>query len=188
MQGVPGSVFGLYEIRGFIGAGGMGEVYRAHDPRLGRDVALKLLPATFAHDVERLHRFEQEARATAALNHPNITAIYDIGTSEGQPFVVSELLEGDTLRTVLAAGALPLRTAVGYAQQVARGLSAAHRRGIVHRDLKPENLFVIRQGLIKILDFGLAKQTLPLATSAEQHDTRRPGSSSGQSATCRPNR
>ena len=145
------------------------------DPRLGRDVALKLLPATFAHDVERLHRFEQEARATAALNHPNITAIYDIGTSEGQPFVVSELLEGDTLRTVLAAGALPLRTAVGYAQQVARGLSAAHRRGIVHRDLKPENLFVIRQGLIKILDFGLAKQTLPLATSAEQHDTTAPG-------------
>ncbi len=175
MQGTPGSVFGSYEIRGFIGAGGMGEVYRAHDPRLGRDVALKLLPATFAHDVERLHRFEHEARATAALNHPNITAIYDIGTAEGQPFVVSELLEGDTLRTLLASGPLPMRVAVGYTQQIAHGLSAAHRRGIIHRDLKPENLFVVRQGLIKILDFGLAKQTLPLATSAEQHDTTAPG-------------
>jgi serine/threonine protein kinase/Tol biopolymer transport system component len=175
MQGTPGSIFGSYEIRGFIGAGGMGEVYRAHDPRLGRDVALKLLPATFAHDVERLQRFEHEARATAALNHPNITAIYDIGTSEGQPFVVSELLEGDTLRSQLASGPLPVRVAVSYAQQIAHGLSAAHRRGIIHRDLKPENLFVIRQGLIKILDFGLAKQTLPLASSSEQHETTTPG-------------
>jgi Tol biopolymer transport system component len=153
----------------------MGEVYRAHDSRLGRDVALKLLPATFAHDVERLHRFEHEARATAALNHPNITAIYDIGTSEGQPFVVSELLEGDTLRSVLARGPLPIRVAVGYAQQIAQGLSAAHRRGIIHRDLKPENLFVIRQGLIKILDFGLAKQTLPTAASGDENDTTAPG-------------
>src|ERR1700752_1282383 len=158
-----GTVVNSYEVLDVIGAGGMGEVYRARDVRLGRDVALKLLPSAVASDVERLQRFEQEARATAALNHPNITAIYDIGTYYGQPFVVSELLEGETLRAALASGALPIRTAVAHAQKLARGLSAAHRKGIVHRDLKPENLFVTRQGLVKILDFGLAKLTTPLS-------------------------
>jgi serine/threonine protein kinase len=114
----------------------MGEVYRARDLRLGRDVAIKVLPPTFATDPNRLNRFEQEARATAALNDPNIVAVYDAGTFEGQPYVVSELLEGETLRSALVSGALPLRKAVGYAQQIARGMAAAHRRGIVHRDLK----------------------------------------------------
>ncbi len=153
----------------------MGEVYRARDVRLGRDVALKLLPSAAASDVEGLQRFEQEARATAALNHPNITAIYDVGTHDGQPFVVSELLEGETLRQVLARGPLPVRTAVSHAQQIARGLAAAHRKGIVHRDLKPENLFVTRQGFVKILDFGLAKLTAPLGPLNADNETTAPG-------------
>jgi eukaryotic-like serine/threonine-protein kinase len=166
-----GTVVASYEVVDIIGAGGMGEVYRARDVRLGRDVALKLLPSAVADDVDRLQRFEQEARATAALNHPNITAIYDIGTYEGQPFVVSELLEGETLREALKAGALSVRTAVS----IARGLSAAHRKGIVHRDLKPENLFVTRQGLVKILDFGLAKLTAPLGPLNIDNETTAPG-------------
>ena len=135
----------------------MGVVYRARDTRLGRDVAIKFLPAELSTDAERLHGFDQEARATAALSDPNIVAIFDVGTHEGQPYVVTELLDGETLRHALAAGPLPARKAIGYAQQIARGMAAAHRRGIVHRDLKPENLFVTRDGLVKILDFGLAK-------------------------------
>jgi len=154
-----GTRFGGYELLSLLGAGGMGEVYRARDSRLGRDVAIKVLPANFAIDPNRLLRFEQEARATAALNDPNIVAIYDTGTFDGQPYVVSELLEGETLRAMLAAGALPMRKAVAFAQQIARGMAAAHRRNIVHRDLKPENIFVTRDGLVKILDFGLAKLT-----------------------------
>ena len=156
----PGASLGPYEILGSIGAGGMGEVYRARDPRLGREVAIKVLPSQFAADAERLRRFEQEARAAAALNHPNILAIYDLGTQpNGSPYIVSELLEGETLRDKLRSGPLPLRKATDYAAQVARGLSAAHEKGIVHRDLKPENLFVTRDGRAKILDFGLAKLT-----------------------------
>ncbi|MFY9552042.1 MAG: protein kinase, partial [Thermoanaerobaculia bacterium] len=156
-----GARLGPYEILGQIGAGGMGEVYRAKDPRLGREVAIKVLPVSFSADADRLRRFEQEAKAAGVLNHPNITAVYDIGTSssDGAPYVVQELLEGDTLRSVLAGGKLSARKAADYATQIAQGLSAAHEKGIVHRDLKPENLFVTKEGRVKILDFGLAKLT-----------------------------
>ena len=140
-----------------LGAGGMGEVYRARDTRLDRDVAIKVLPASFASDADRLLRFEQEARATSALNHPNILTIYDIGSHEGSPFIVAELLEGEELRQLLNDGPLPQRKAVDFAQQIASGLAAAHEKGITHRDLKPENLFVTADGRVKILDFGLAK-------------------------------
>lgn len=153
----PGLQLGPYEIVGLLGSGGMGEVYRARDPRLGRDVAIKVLPARLSTDPDRLRRFEQEARAVAALNHPNILAIYDLGTHEGSPYVVCELLEGETVRARLEAGPLPARKAIDYALQTARGLAAAHEKGIVHRDLKPENLFLTTDGRIKILDFGLAK-------------------------------
>ncbi len=156
-----GSRLGPYEILEPIGAGGMGEVYRAKDPRLGREVAIKVLPASFSTDPDRLRRFEQEARAAGLLNHPNITAVYDIGSHEGAPYVVSELLEGETLRAALADGKLSPRKAIDYAIQTAHGLAAAHEKGIVHRDLKPENLFVTGDGRVKILDFGLAKLTHP---------------------------
>jgi Tol biopolymer transport system component len=152
---------GPYEIVAPLGAGGMGEVYRARDPRLGREVAIKVLPASFSNDPDRMRRFEQEARAAGILNHPNITAVYDVGTLDGSPYVVTELLEGETLRSRLAGGALAPRRAIDYAMQIAHGLAAAHEKGIVHRDLKPENLFVTRDGRVKILDFGLAKLTQP---------------------------
>jgi Tol biopolymer transport system component len=139
----------------------MGEVYRARDPRLGREVAIKVLPASFSDDPERLRRFEQEARAAGVLNHPNITAVYDIGSHEGAPYVVQELLDGVTLRSVLATGRLSPRKAIDYAKPVADGLAAAHDKGIVHRDLKPENLFVTTDDRVKILDFGLAKLMHP---------------------------
>ena len=154
-----GTKLGPYEILSPLGAGGMGEVYRAKDPRLGRDVAIKVLPASFSADPDRLHRFEQEARAAGILNHPNITAVYDIGQHDGAPYVVQELLEGETLRSALAGGKLSQRKAIDYALQIAHGLAAAHEKGIVHRDLKPENLFVTKDGRVKILDFGLAKLT-----------------------------
>ncbi len=156
---LEGSRLGPYEIVAPIGAGGMGEVYRAKDPRLGREVAIKVLPASFSTDTDRLRRFEQEARAAGLLNHPNITAVYDIGSHDGAPYVVSELLEGETLRAALAGGKLSARKAIDYAVQLAQGLAAAHEKGIVHRDLKPENVFVTRDGRVKILDFGLAKLT-----------------------------
>jgi Tol biopolymer transport system component len=152
-----GSKLGPYEIQSPLGAGGMGEVYRAKDTRLGRDVALKILPESFARETDRLRRFEQEARAVAALNHPNILAIHDIGQHEGSPFLVSELLEGESLGATLDRGALPQRKTIEYGVQIAQGLAAAHEKGIVHRDLKPENIFVTKDGRIKILDFGLAK-------------------------------
>jgi eukaryotic-like serine/threonine-protein kinase len=152
-----GTKLGPYEIQAPLGAGGMGEVYRARDARLGRDVALKILPESFAREADRLHRFEQEARAVAALNHPNILAVFDIGQQNGSPFLVSELLEGESLRAVLDRGAVPQRKTIEYGAQIAQGLAAAHEKGIVHRDLKPENVFVTRDGRIKILDFGLAK-------------------------------
>ena len=152
-----GTKLGPYEIQSPLGAGGMGEVYRARDTRLGRDVAVKILPELFAGDNERLRRFEQEARAVAALNHPNILAIHDIGEQGGAPYIVSELLEGESLRTALDRGALPLRKTVEYGVQIAHGLAAAHEKGIVHRDLKPENIFLTKDGRTKILDFGLAK-------------------------------
>jgi len=157
MSLTTGTKLGPYEIVSPLGAGGMGEVYRAKDTRLGRDVALKILPESFARDAERLRRFEQEARAVAALNHPNILAVFDIGEQNGSPFLVSELLEGETLRGVLDRGAMPQRKTIEYGVQIAHGLAAAHEKGIVHRDLKPENVFVTKDGRIKILDFGLAK-------------------------------
>ncbi len=157
MSIAAGVTLSPYEIISPLGAGGMGEVYRARDTRLNREVAIKVLPADFAKDADRLRRFEQEARATSALNHPNILTIYDISNYEGAPFVVAELLEGEELRAQLNHGALPVRKAIEYAQQITAGLAAAHERGIVHRDLKPENLFVTKDGRVKILDFGLAK-------------------------------
>ena len=154
-----GTRLGPYEILAPIGAGGMGEVYRARDERLKRDVAVKVLPATYSADGERLRRFEQEAQAAGALNHPNITSVFELGSHEGSPYIVTELLEGETLRGRLSGGALSVRKATDYAIQAAKGLAAAHEKGIVHRDLKPENLFVTNDGRIKILDFGLAKLT-----------------------------
>jgi Tol biopolymer transport system component len=158
-----GTRLGPYEIQASLGAGGMGEVYSARDTRLGRDVAVKVLPAAFASDPDRLRRFEQEARAAGTLAHPNILVLHDVGTHEGTPYLVTELLEGGTLRARMGGGALPPRKAIDYALQIARGLAAAHDRGLVHRDLKPENIFVLRDGRVKILDFGLAKLTRPEA-------------------------
>ena len=137
-----GTRLGRYEIVALIDAGGMGEVYRAHDAELGRVVAIKILPAAFADHADRLRRFELEARAAAALNHPNILAVYDVGQHDGTPYIVSELLEGQTLRARLDGAALPIRKAVEFGIQIAEGLAAAHDKGIVHRDLKPENIFV----------------------------------------------
>src|SRR5271155_4022856 len=156
-----GTKLGPYEIQSPLGAGGMGEVYRARDARLGRDVAIKVLPEALAKDADRLRRFEQEARTIAALNHPNILGIHDIGTYNGAPFLVSEFLEGGTLRDKLQAGPLPARHAMEYALGIAQGLAAAHDKGIVHRDLKPENIFITRDDRVKILDFGLAKLVRP---------------------------
>jgi serine/threonine protein kinase/Tol biopolymer transport system component len=150
-----------YEILGLLGAGGMGEVYRARDSVLKRDVAIKVLPAFVSQDADRLRRFEQEAQAAAALNHPSILGVFQWGSFEGAPYLVAELLEGSTLRTVLQRGPLPVRKAIDLGIQIARGLAAAHEKGIVHRDLKPENLFLTKDGRIKILDFGLAKLLQP---------------------------
>lgn len=156
-----GTQLGPYGILHLLGAGGMGEVYLAEDPRIGRRVAIKVLPASLSRDADRLHRFEQEVRAAGMLNHPNILTIYDVGAYDGAPFVVSELLEGATLRQRMTSAPMPPRKAIDYALQIAHGLAAAHGKGIVHRDLKPENLFVTDDGHVKILDFGLAKLTRP---------------------------
>src|SRR5512135_1256730 len=155
----PGTRLGAYEIVGAIGAGGMGEVYRARDTKLNREVAVKVLPGGLANDTAALLRFEREAQAVAALSHPSILAIHDFGREDGTAFAVMELLEGETLRARLQQGPLPQRKAVELAQEIARGLAAAHEKGIVHRDLKPENLFLTKDGRVKILDFGLAKLT-----------------------------
>jgi Tol biopolymer transport system component len=165
-----GTILGPYEIVAPLGAGGMGEVYRARDARLGREVAIKVLPTAFSADGDRLHRFEQETRAVAALNHPNILAIYDVGQHDGVPFLVSELLEGETLRAVLDRGGLPQRKAIDSGVQIAQGLAAAHEKGIVHRDLKPENLFLTKDGRVKILDFGLAKLAQKASTASAESD------------------
>ena len=166
-----GARLGPYEVLGLLGAGGMGEVYRARDTRLGRAVAVKVLPASVAEDEGRRRRFEEEARAAGALNHPNVLAVYDVGRENGVFYVVSELLEGQTLRDHLD-GPLPIRKATDYAIQIAHGLAAAHGKGIVHRDLKPENLFLTTSGLVKILDFGLAKRDPPPSADEETAPAR----------------
>ena len=153
----PGAKLGPYMVQSLIGAGGMGEVYRARDASLKRDVAIKVLPASLSRDPDRLRRFQLEAEAAAALNHPNILSIYAIGQQDGSPYIVTELLEGETLRERLRHGAMRLRDAIDVAIAAAKGLAAAHEKGIAHRDLKPENLFLAKDGRIKILDFGLAK-------------------------------
>jgi eukaryotic-like serine/threonine-protein kinase len=172
-----GSRLGPYSVVGLLGLGGMGEVYRARDPRLDREVAIKVLPDEIA-DPRRLRRFEQEARTAGALNHPNVLAVYDVGTHEGALYVVSELLEGQTVQMRLAGGPLPLRRALDYALQIAHGLAATHDKGIVHRDLKPQNVFVTEDGRVKILDFGLAKLTRPHQLVEEEEERLGTGSTS----------
>jgi serine/threonine protein kinase len=165
-----------YEILSLLGEGGMGEVYRARDPVLKREVAIKVLPTFVSQDPDRMRRFQQEAQAAAALNHPNILAVYQLGNFEGTTYLVSELLEGDTLRQELTHGALPARKAIDYAVQIAHGLAAAHHKGIVHRDLKPENIFITRDARAKILDFGLAKLILPEdSDTMTAHEQTTPG-------------
>src|SRR5262249_8325882 len=168
---VTGARVGPYEILGLVGAGGMGEVYRARDTRLEREVAIKTLPTPRADDPERLRRFEREARAVASLNHPHVGAVHDVGTHEGVPYLVTELLEGETLRQVLAHRSPAPRQMLAFVLQAARGVAAAHRRGIVHRDLKPENLFLTTDGRIKVLDFGLARAAFR-ASPPTSGDTR----------------
>jgi len=168
---VAGSRLGPYEIVNWIGSGGMGDVYRARDPRLSRDVAIKLIPERFSEDPDRLRRFEQEARAAGQLNHPNILAVYDVGAHAGAPYIVSELLEGESLRSRLRGGALTPRRATDFAGQIAEGLAAAHDKAVVHRDIKPDNLFITNDGRIKILDFGIAKLTMARARTAPAEAT-----------------
>src|SRR5579884_1537303 len=153
---------GNYEVLEKLGEGGMGEVWRARDDRLNRTVAVKILPQDVANDPARRARFEQEARALGALNHPNIVAVYDAGQENGQAFIVSELVDGEPLRNVIDRGRLPSRKVIDYGIQIAEALAAAHGMGIVHRDLKPENIMITRDGRVKVLDFGLAK---PLSSS-----------------------
>src|SRR5262245_14338639 len=172
-----GTRLGPYQIVAPIGAGGMGEVYRARDDRLHRDVAIKVLPEAFARDPDRRARFEREAQAIAGLSHPNILAIFDVGLDADVTYAVTELLDGETLRERLAGGPIPLRKSVEYASQIARGLSAAHDKGIVHRDLKPENVFLVADGRVKVLDFGLARAdaTVPAGTSVTVAAATDPG-------------
>jgi len=165
-----GTKLGPYEIQSSLGSGGMGEVYRARDTRLERTVAIKILPAAFSSDADRLHRFQHEARILSTLNHPNVLAIYDVGDQNGVSFLVSEFLEGQSLRDTLAAGLLPRRKLIEYALEIAKGLAAAHDKGIVHRDLKPDNIFITRDDRVKVLDFGLAKQS-PAETGSEDAAT-----------------
>src|ERR1700680_3978003 len=153
-----GTRLGSYEILSAIGAGGMGEVYQAHDTKLGRDVAIKVLPEAFAHDPDRLSRFQREAKMLAALNHPAIATIYGLEQSSGTSYLVMELVSGETLQQRLARrGRLPIEEALGLCRQIAEALEAAHDKGIIHRDLKPANVKVTPEGRIKVLDFGLAK-------------------------------
>ena len=162
----PGTRLGPYEILAPLGAGGMGEVYRARDTRLARDVAIKVLPEALSSDPERPRRFEQEAKSASALNHPNIVTVHDIGSENAVSYIAMELVEGKTLREIFSDGALPVRRVLQIAPQIADGLAKAHAAGIVHRDLKPENLMVTKDGLVKILDFGLAKLSRPEAGGA----------------------
>src|SRR5512134_1416910 len=175
-----GTRIGPYEVLAPLGEGGMGEVYRARDPRLGRDVALKVLPEELSTDADRLARFEREARSASALNHPHIVTVYDIGRADSHSYIAMELVEGRTLRELVASGPLSGKRAVAIAAQAADALAKAHTAGIVHRDLKPENVMVSRDGFVKILDFGLAKLTAPVSGAvshaATAVDATRPGS------------
>src|SRR5450631_1174630 len=166
-----GTKLGPYEILAPLGAGGMGEVYRARDTRLDRTVAIKILPAAFAADADRLDRFEHEARLLSTVNHPNILAIHDVGAQDGVHYLVSEFLEGQTLREKMNAGPLSQRRVIEYALEMAKGLAAAHHKGIVHRDLKPDNIFVTKDGRVKILDFGLAKQSFTAEMGSAENAT-----------------
>lgn len=175
-----GTALGPYVVRGLIGSGGMGEVYRAQDSRLGRDVAVKVLPAAVGQDPNRVRRFEVEARATAALSHPNILAVYDVGSHEGLPYLVTELLEGEDLGKRVSTSTVTIRGAIDVGIQTARGLSVAHDQGIVHRDLKPGNIFLTQDGHLKILDFGLARMTPQFAEEVDSlDDTEGPGTAAG---------
>src|SRR5258708_1437536 len=162
MPWTPGTRVGPYEVIDALGEGGMAQVFRARDTRLGREVAVKVLPKAFAEDADRLRRFEREARVVGMLNHPNILAVYDVGTFENMPYLVTELLHGENLRQHIAHGAMPEEKALALARQVARGLTLAHEKGVVHRDLKPDNIFWTTEEVAKILDFGLAKFSAPL--------------------------
>jgi eukaryotic-like serine/threonine-protein kinase len=179
MSLAAGTKLDSYEVIGLLGAGGMGEVYRARDPVLKREVAIKILPSFVSQDPDRLRRFEQEAQAAAALNHPNILAVYQFGVFQGAPYLVSELLEGHTLRHLLQHGPMPVRKAIDHGVQIPHGLAAAHEKGIVHRDLKPENLFVAKDGRVKILDFGLAKLMQPQPDSGGDAPTQTKGTDPG---------
>ena len=188
-----GSKLGPYEVLAPLGAGGMGEVYRVRDPRLDRVLAIKVLPASVATDADFLARFQSEARAASALNHPNIVTIHDIGSSNGVSYILMELVDGKTVRALLDGGTPPLKKTLQIAAQAADGLAAAHARGIVHRDLKPENLMVSKDGVVKILDFGLAKTTPLYAREARRRArTKRsrlsPAGCSAPSDTCLPSR
>src|SRR3984885_5275825 len=165
----PGAKLAHYEIVAPLGSAGMGEVYRARDSRLNRDVAIKIAPEAFSSDGESLRRFERKARSASALNHPNIITIYELGQDGPTHYIAMELIEGKTLRELLVAGLLPIRKTIEIAAQVAEGLAKAHEAGIAHRDLKPENLMVSHDGLVKILDFGVAKLVSP---SREPPDMR----------------
>src|SRR5512132_3977755 len=171
---LPGARLGPYELLSPLGAGGMGEVWRARDDRLGREVAIKVLPRDTAGDADRIRRFEVEARSASALNHPAILTVHDFGVHAGISYLVTELLSGRTLREVLVEGLVPTRRALDWAAQIARGLAAAHEKGILHRDLKPENLFVTDDGRVKILDFGIAKLTQPMSAAGPEANTAIP--------------
>ena len=162
-----GARLGPFEVVALLGAGGMGEVYRARDARLGREVALKVLPEEFSADSDRLARFEQEARSASALNHPHIVTVYDVGRSDTGPWIAMELVDGKTLRELLSAGPLPAKRCLSIGAQAADALAKAHAAGMVHRDLKPENLMVSKDGFVKILDFGLAKLVTPVPSDSD---------------------
>src|SRR5690349_795013 len=164
----PGTRIVPYQLVSFIGAGGMGAVYRARDLRLHREVAIKIMGDAFGGDEERVRRFQQEAQSAGALNDSNILAVYDTGIHDSAPYLVSELLEGETLRCRLRSGGLSLWKTVDYGRQIAMGLAAAHARGITHRDIKPENIFITTEGRVKVLDFGLAKPALPLYANPDE--------------------
>ncbi len=194
MPVAAGVKLGPYEILAPVGEGGMGEVYRARDTRLNRSVAIKVLPEAIANDPDRMRRFEQEARTVAAINHPNILAVYDVGVQDGTPYLVTELLEGETLRERLDRGPVSVRKSVEISSQIAHGLSAAQERGIVHRDLKPENIFLTKDGHTKLLDFGLAKANPAAAADGKassltmQTVQTEPGVVMGTAPTWRPSR